>query len=168
MAQPIILKVRVVVDYTVKSERRGGMDPAERGGAVCFPPLFDLGFGKCREKVDVDVDSKELERFKQLLLEKRGELSSAWKGREALAPTTQPLHGDPADQATAASEAAIQVRLHQTDSKLLRAIDDALARVERGAYGTCEVCSEPITAVRLTAVPWTRLCLNCKEQQQQS
>jgi RNA polymerase-binding transcription factor len=112
------------------------------------------------------VDPKDLERYKQLLLTKHEELSSAWKGREALTPSTEPLHGDPADQATAASEAAIQVRLHQTDSRLLRAIDEALARVERGAYGTCEVCSEPISAARLTAVPWTRLCLNCKEQQQ--
>ncbi len=137
------------------------------GRTGCFrSPRFDLGFGKYLKKVDVDVDSKELERFKQLLLVKREELSSGWKGREALSPTAEPLHGDPADQATAASEAAIQVRLHQTDSRLLRAIDEALARVERGAYGTCEVCSEPITVVRLTAVPWTRLCLNCKEQQQ--
>jgi RNA polymerase-binding transcription factor len=115
--------------------------------------------------VGFGVEQKELERYRQLLLAKREELSAAWKGREELAPSAGPLRGDPADQASAASEAAIQVRLHQTDSKLLRAIDDALARISRGTYGNCEVCSEPISAARLTAVPWTRLCLGCKEQQ---
>lgn len=117
------------------------------------------------KKAELGVDQKELERYKQLLLAKREELSTAWKGRDELAPSAGHLHGDPADQASAASEAAIQVRLHQTDSKLLRAIDDALARISRGNYGNCEVCSEPISDARLTAVPWTRLCLNCKEQQ---
>ncbi|MEJ2009974.1 MAG: TraR/DksA family transcriptional regulator [Acidobacteriota bacterium] len=116
-------------------------------------------------KAEFGVEQKELERYKQLLLAKREELSAAWKGREELAPSAGHLHGDPADQASAASEAAIQVRLHQTDSKLLRAIDDALARISKGNYGTCEACSEPISDARLTAVPWTRLCLNCKEQQ---
>ena len=111
------------------------------------------------------MERKELERYKQLLLAKREELSSAWRGREEIAPSAGHMHGDPADQASAASEAAIQVRLHQTDSKLLRAIDDALARIARGAYGTCEVYGEPISAVRLTAVPWTRLCLACKAEQ---
>ena len=111
------------------------------------------------------MDQKELEQYKQLLRAKREELSTAWKGREEISPSAGHQHGDPADQASAASEAAIQVRLHQTDSKLLRAIDDALARISRNAYGTCEACSKPISAARLTAVPWTRLCLNCKEQQ---
>jgi DnaK suppressor protein len=111
------------------------------------------------------VEQKELERYRKLLEAKREELTTSWKGRDEIAPSAGHLHGDPADQASAASEAAIQVRLHQTDSKLLRAIDDALARISRNAYGNCEVCEEPITSARLTAVPWTRLCLNCKEQQ---
>jgi len=120
---------------------------------------------KRAEEAGYGVEQKELQRYKELLEAKRKELSSAWRGRDELAPSAGHLHGDPADQASAASEAAIQVRLHQTDSKLLRAIDDALARISRGTYGNCEVCSEPISAARLTAVPWTRLCLNCKEQQ---
>lgn len=111
------------------------------------------------------MEQKELEKYKELLMAKREELSSSWRGRDELAPSAGNQHGDPADQASAASETAIQVRLHQTDSKLLRAIDDALARISRNTYGICEACEEPISAARLTAVPWTRLCLNCKEEQ---
>lgn len=111
------------------------------------------------------MEQRELERYRKLLEAKREELAAAWKGRDELAPSAGHLEGDPADQASAANEAAIQVRLHQTDSKLVRAIDEALGRITRGTYGTCESCSEPISGARLTAVPWTRLCLNCKEHQ---
>ena len=60
---------------------------------------------------------------------------------------------------------SIQVHLHQTDSHLLRAIEEALARIDRHAFGVCENCKRPISPVRLEAVPRTRLCRDCKEQQ---
>jgi DnaK suppressor protein len=70
------------------------------------------------------------------------------------------------DHATAALEAEVQVRLRQTDSKLLRAIDEALGRIEHNIFGVCQACMKPISAARLDAVPWSRLCRECKEQQQ--
>jgi RNA polymerase-binding transcription factor len=113
------------------------------------------------------VVERNLERYKELLLAKREELTSSRKGRDEFVPSGEQLHGDPADQASAASEASIQMRLQQTDSKLLRAIDEALGRVERRTYGICEVCGKHISVGRLTAVPWTRLCLDCKQGQNQ-
>ncbi len=62
------------------------------------------------------------------------------------------------------TEAKVQVRLRQTEDRLLRAIDEALARIARGAFGVCEACRHPISKARLNAVPWTRLCRDCKEQ----
>lgn len=38
-------------------------------------------------------------------------------------------------------------------------IDDALARMEAGTYGTCEECGNPIAAARLEAMPTARLCI---------
>lgn len=35
-------------------------------------------------------------------------------------------------------------------------IDEALARIERGTYGICELTGKPIEARRLEAIPWTR------------
>jgi len=55
--------------------------------------------------------------------------------------------------------------LHQSDAHLLRAIEDALARISRGGFGVCEVCKRPIVKARLEAVPWTRLCRKCKERE---
>jgi len=57
------------------------------------------------------------------------------------------------------------VRLRQTDSKLLRAIDEALGRIEHNTFGVCQACGKPISAARLDAVPWSRLCRECKEAQ---
>jgi DnaK suppressor protein len=69
------------------------------------------------------------------------------------------------DQSVHSVEESVQVRLRQTDSRLLKAIDAALDRVERGTFGVCEVCLQDIPTPRLNAVPWARLCRDCKEQQ---
>ena len=74
-------------------------------------------------------------------------------------------HGDFADRSAAANEEEISIQLKQTDAKLLRAIEDALARVEAGTYGVCVECQEEISPARLKAVPWTKVCITCKEKQ---
>jgi DnaK suppressor protein len=59
----------------------------------------------------------------------------------------------------------IQLKLKQTDAKILQAIEEALGRIEKGAYGICRDCGEPIPPARLNAIPWTRVCVACKEKQ---
>jgi RNA polymerase-binding transcription factor DksA len=41
----------------------------------------------------------------------------------------------------------------------LREVDEALARIESGQYGTCRVCGAEIPLERLEVVPWTTLCV---------
>lgn len=36
----------------------------------------------------------------------------------------------------------------------------AIARLEDGSYGVCEVCGQPINPARLEAMPATRFCIN--------
>ena len=43
----------------------------------------------------------------------------------------------------------------------LHEVEDALAKVEAGTYGSCESCSQPITEARLEAKPAARLCITC-------
>ena len=73
--------------------------------------------------------------------------------------------GDMADQASGNNEVHIQLKLKQTDAKILQAIDEALLRIEKGAFGICRDCGEPIAEARLKAIPWTRVCITCKEKQ---
>jgi DnaK suppressor protein len=110
------------------------------------------------------MEKTDLQHYKDLLLSKRQGLSNGKSLADSI-PTASDYRGDPVDVAASQTDAATQMRLHQTDGKLLRAIDDALARIKQEDYGVCEECGEPISKARLEAVPWTRWCRDCKERQ---
>ena len=107
----------------------------------------------------------ELHRFHSLLLKKQHELSSALGEAHSRVSAAGGLLGDMIDQANADAEAELQIRLHRTDGRLARAIEEALARIKVGTYGVCGVCKQPISEARLEAVPWTHLCRECKERE---
>jgi DnaK suppressor protein len=45
-------------------------------------------------------------------------------------------------------------------------IDDALDRLQRGSYGQCQGCGEPIDVERLELRPYTRFCIVCKTEKE--
>jgi DnaK suppressor protein len=104
--------------------------------------------------------------FRESLLRKRAEIL-ATGGIKPLQTSMESnsRQGDLADQASGNNEVHIQVKLRQTDAKILAAIEEALTRIEKGTYGLCRDCGEPISAARLDAIPWTRVCITCKERQ---
>jgi len=104
--------------------------------------------------------------FRDALLRKRGELiGTSSKPLQWTMENNSGRQGDMADQASGNNEVHIQLKLKQTDAKILQAIDEALRRIEQGTYGVCRDCGEPIASARLTAIPWTRVCISCKEKQ---
>jgi DnaK suppressor protein len=105
--------------------------------------------------------------YKEALLRKRGEILSTGGGVKPLSTSmdTNSRQGDLADQASGNNEVHIQLKLKQTDAKILQAIEEALYRMEKGSYGICRDCGEPIAPARLNAIPWTRVCITCKEKQ---
>jgi DnaK suppressor protein len=111
------------------------------------------------------MNRKDLDRYKRVLLEKRGEMSIASAEAESPIPAAGRQQGDLVDQANANNEAELQIHLHETDLRLLRAIEEALARIRHGTFGACEACRNPISRARLEAVPWTRHCRDCKERE---
>ena len=113
------------------------------------------------------MDRRELDRYKRVLLAKRGELSVKNAGGENQVPAAGGREGDQADQATADAEAELQISLHQTDGRLLRAIEAAFSRIRQGTFGICETCHNAISRARLEAVPWTRYCITCQEKTEQ-
>jgi DnaK suppressor protein len=52
----------------------------------------------------------------------------------------------------------------ERERQLLREVEAALERMQRGDYGICESCGEEISPRRLQALPWARYCLRCAEQ----
>jgi DnaK suppressor protein len=106
------------------------------------------------------------ENYREALVRKKAEILTTG-GVRPLAATMEnnSRQGDMADQADGNNEVHIQLKLKQTDAKILQAIEEALARLDKGTFGTCRDCGEPISPARLNAIPWTRVCITCKEKQ---
>src|SRR5690242_14459258 len=109
--------------------------------------------------------STDLNKYRDLLEKKKDELMAAAPSRT---PASEPgsKSGDWIDQSSQESDVHVRLALKQTDSKVLRAIEEAIHRLDHGTYGICTDCEEEIAAARLEAVPWTRVCIVCKEKQQ--
>ena len=125
------------------------------------PPL-DL-----RQMTDKGLDETLLATLKDGLLRKRGDILATSTGTRPL-PASMDVNsrqGDLADQASGNNEVHIQLKLKQTDAKILQAIEEALFRLEKGTYGVCRDCGDPIAPARLEAIPWTRVCIGCKQKQ---
>lgn len=76
--------------------------------------------------------------------------------------------GDSADAAFEASSEDMSFRLAELDFRELNQIERALARVQEGSYGLCEVasanCQGKIPLTRLNALPCATLCINCERE----
>jgi len=103
--------------------------------------------------------------FREILMKRRQEILDNQKPLSDSMVDTNTRQGDLADQANGNNEVHIHLKLKQTDAKILIAIEEALQRVESGSYGVCRDCGDEIARVRLEAIPWTRVCITCKEKQ---
>jgi len=104
--------------------------------------------------------------YKENLLKKRADILAERGGKSLSTPMdNNTRQGDMADQASGTNEVHIQLKLKQTDAKILQAIEEALERLDSGSYGLCRDCGEDIAAARLNAIPWTHVCIGCKEKQ---
>lgn len=67
---------------------------------------------------------------------------------------------DPEGTTIAFERAQVAALLNQAKADL-DAVNDALARLDEGAYGTCEGCDGPIALERLHAIPSATKCIDC-------
>lgn len=100
-----------------------------------------------------------LQEEKRLLLEEAGKTVS-----EMTSDTTN--FPDPTDRATQESDRTFELRIRDRERKLINKIKEALARIDAGTFGICEVCEEDISEARLKARPVTTLCIDCKMEQE--
>ena len=102
--------------------------------------------------------SKQIEEIRKRLIKKRDEVFEAHSFSDE-ARLTLSKH-DIESEETAQKEAIADVlaTLDEKEQKDIQAINRALARMELGEYGSCEVCGKEIEMERLEAIPWTSLC----------
>lgn len=73
---------------------------------------------------------------------------------------------DPADRATIEEEHALELRTRDRERKLLKKVQQSLARIDSGDYGWCEETGEPIGIPRLLARPTATLSLEAQERRE--
>ena len=110
------------------------------------------------------LTKKELERYRKLLEEKKRSLSADLaKTRDAEEETTEESTQDIADKAVSSYTREFLYSLTDGERTVLLEIDEALNRIDDGAYGFCVNCAAAISEKRLVAVPWTPHCVDCQE-----
>jgi DnaK suppressor protein len=73
---------------------------------------------------------------------------------------------DPNDRATQESEFSLELRTRDRERKLIRKIDEAIARIDDGSYGYCVETGEEIGIKRLEARPVATLCVEAQERRE--
>lgn len=113
------------------------------------------------------MDSKLVAIKKKLLKQRNELLTEAEHTLNNKISTEKETFPDPTDQAVAELDNNFLLRLRGREQKLLKKIDEAIARIEGGTYGVCESCGEQISIKRLEARPVTTLCIECKTRQEE-
>lgn len=108
------------------------------------------------------MNDNQLAHFKEVL--------ESWKQEllEEVNRTVQNLKeeasnfADPADRATQEEEFSLELRTRDRERKLIKKINETLARIEDKDYGYCDACGIEIGLQRLEIRPTATMCVDCK------
>jgi DnaK suppressor protein len=107
----------------------------------------------------------QLDFFRRKLQDLESELrTNAGETTEHLRETV--LVPDPADRATIEEEHALELRTRDRERKLIKKVQQALARIDSGEYGFCEETGEPIGLQRLLARPTATLSVEAQQRRE--
>ena len=102
---------------------------------------------------------RKLSQLKDDMLANAGETTEHLREDTVVVP-------DPADRATIEEEHALELRTRDRERKLLKKIEQAIARIDSGDYGYCEETGEPIGVGRLMARPTASLSLEAQQRRE--
>ena len=101
----------------------------------------------------------KLVQLKQDILNNAGETTEHLREDTVIVP-------DPADRATIEEEHALELRTRDRERKLLKKIEQSIARIDAGDYGYCDETGEPIGVGRLLARPTATLSLEAQQRRE--
>ncbi len=120
-----------------------------------FPPYKP----KAREEY---MNPKQLAHFKAILDEMKRGLSQDIDRTVHTMQDEATIFADPNDRASQESDVSLELRNRDRERKLIKKIDETIARIDGGEYGYCESCGVEIGLKRLEARPTATLCIDCK------
>ena len=101
----------------------------------------------------------KLQALRQSILNSAGETTEHLREDTSVVP-------DPADRATIEEEHALELRTRDRERKLLKKIEQSIARIDAGDYGYCDETGEPIGVGRLLARPTATLSLEAQQRRE--
>ncbi|AIA55272.1 MULTISPECIES: RNA polymerase-binding protein DksA [Acidithiobacillus] len=104
----------------------------------------------------------QLAHFRKILEDWRDELMTEVERTVQNMQVENVNYSDPNDRASLETDMGLELRARDRERKLIRKINQALARIDAGEYGYCESCGVEIGLRRLEARPTATLCIDCK------
>ena len=101
----------------------------------------------------------KLTQLKQEILNSAGETTEHLREDTVIVP-------DPADRATIEEEHALELRTRDRERKLLKKIEQSIARIDAGDYGYCDETGEEIGIPRLIARPTATFSLEAQQRRE--
>jgi DnaK suppressor protein len=112
------------------------------------------------------MNALQLAFFRLKLVQlKKDILNSAGETTEHLREDTSVVP-DPADRATIEEEHALELRTRDRERKLLKKIEQSIARIDADDYGYCDETGEAIGVARLIARPTASLSLEAQQRRE--
>ena len=108
------------------------------------------------------MNARQIEHFRKMLEAWKAELSQDIDTTLHSMQDEQTVFADPNDRATQESDMALELRNRDRERKLIRKINETIAKIDSGDYGYCESCGVEIGLERMQARPTATLCIDCK------
>ena len=108
------------------------------------------------------MNAKQLAHFRKMLEDWKAELSQDIDTTLHSMQDEQTVFADPNDRATQESDMALELRNRDRERKLIKKINETIAKIDSGDYGYCDACGIEIGLDRLQARPTATLCIDCK------
>jgi DnaK suppressor protein len=109
------------------------------------------------------MSPKQLEHFRKILSSLKEELSQDIDRTVHTMQDEATIFADPNDRASQESDMALELRNRDRERKLIKKIEETIAKIDAGDYGYCDSCGVEIGLKRLEARPTATLCIDCKE-----
>ena len=108
------------------------------------------------------MNAAQRKHFKKILEALKAELSQEIDRTVHTMQDEATVFADPNDRASQESDMALELRNRDRERKLIKKIDETIARIDANEYGYCDSCGVEIGLKRLEARPTATLCIDCK------
>jgi RNA polymerase-binding transcription factor len=114
------------------------------------------------KKGETYMNPNQLEHFRAILNGIKADLGADIDRTVHTMQDEATVFADPNDRASQESDMSLELRNRDRERKLIKKIDEMLAKIDSGDYGYCENCGVEIGLSRLEARPTATLCIDCK------